>query len=114
MKKTIDNAIDIALALVVLVFLYFHGFVDDKHATGIAARYVCIRLIFALIALCILPFRAKRYPRVVNFILFDGEGNRRTTIIFPGVCFVMLVLALLFTADLFILFLHSAVGIYKQ
>lgn len=92
MRKIIGDFIDVSLFLMILMPLYFHYFIDEKYAKGDEAKFIYLRLALLVVAMFVLPFRAKRHPRIVNFVLFDRGGNRRTTFIVPGMCAALFML----------------------
>lgn len=109
-NKIIGDAIDVALILIIQISLYFHYFIDSKNAKGGAALFIYLRLAMLVVAMFTLPFRGKRHPRIVNFVLFDGQGNRRTTFIVPGMCAAIFMLTSLCGMRLASLFVSEIIG----
>jgi hypothetical protein len=83
MKRIAGYGLDAFLIVCLLVFFYFHAFGNSRNIPPWSSVWGNIRLLLAILAMLTLPFRVKRYPNVSHFIMFDGAGGRRKTIIFP-------------------------------
>jgi hypothetical protein len=107
MKRVIWSVFDASMIGVIVFALYFHFFIDSKRAVGGEARLIYLRLFLLVLAVAILPFRAKYHPRIVNFALFDRSGKRRSSLFVPGACVALSLAVILISIRLLLMLINN-------
>lgn len=102
-RKITGDVFDAFLVLSILVLFYFHWFSVDKHTVGSARFFMFLRLLLAVAAMVILPFRVTRHPTIGNFIMRDRKGNARRVFIVPALCVVAFVFVSVSAARILVL-----------
>jgi|SRR5579863_7108159 len=92
MKRFGEYVIDATLCGSILMVLYFHAFRRFDHGPLWFYRWNGIILSAAVISIFTLPFRLKRYPRLLTYIAYDKNGARRKSIVIPLLWFVPVVI----------------------
>ena len=102
-RNIFDDVLDGFLLLAILVCFYCLWFSVDRHTVGTARLFMCLRLLLAVAAIVILPFRTKRYPAISNFIMRDGNGNVRRVFLVPALCLAAFVFVSVSAARILVL-----------
>jgi len=106
-KKKIGNLLDIGLILSVVVYFYFHAYIDSRGAVGEDARWIWFRGALLIIALILFPFRVKRYPSIAKFVNYNRQGTRRANFIIPALCLAGFIFSVVFLIRV----IHVAIGV---
>jgi hypothetical protein len=109
-RKIAGDLLDAFLVLAILVFFYFHWFSVDQHAVGTARIFRLSRLLFAVAAIVILPFRVRRHPVISNFVMHDRKGNVRRVFLLPAICLAAFVVVSVSATRILVLVVTNAVN----
>jgi len=107
MNRKIGHVVDFIFLLSLLMFFYFHAFNKEQAGTN----WRIADFVLALLAIIVLPFRVKAHPRLSNYVLYDGKGERRKTLIIPLASMLLVLFGFIVAARIaFRLFEMTGVG----
>ncbi len=110
MKKAALRMLDFILISSILTFFYiraFYGHGRDPIPSELARwRNVCFLL--TLVSIGVLPFRVKSYPALANYILFNRNGKKRSSIIIPLLSMLSVIFCSIFIIRVAVLLLGKA------
>jgi hypothetical protein len=101
MRKIVGDAIDFGLICILLVYYYFDAF--EKAPAWSQATTDHLRLILAVIAIFVLPFRLRRHKKLHHFFAYNRDGRPRRVYIVPAVTVAGVFIATLYCIRVIVL-----------